>query len=70
LVNKVCQYLHAPTIVHWTAAKRILRYARQTVGHGLFKKSISTLVSALSDVDWAGNVDDMRSIRGFATFTR
>jgi hypothetical protein len=40
------------------------------VGHGLFKKSISTLVSALSDVDWAGNVDDMRSIRDFATFTR
>ena len=41
------------------------------MGHGLcFKKSISTLVSALSYVDWAGNVDDMRSIRGFAIFTR
>jgi histone deacetylase 1/2 len=25
-VNKVCQYLHAPTTMHWTAAKRILRY--------------------------------------------
>jgi hypothetical protein len=24
LVNKVCQYLHAPIIVHWTVAKRIL----------------------------------------------
>ena len=67
----MCQYLHAPTIVHWTAAKIILRYVRQTVGHGLcFKKSISTLVSALSNVDWARNVDDMRSIRGFAIFTR
>jgi histone deacetylase 1/2 len=23
-VNKVCQYLHAPTTSHWTAVKRIL----------------------------------------------
>jgi hypothetical protein len=25
-VNKVCQYLHAPTENHWSAVKRILRY--------------------------------------------
>jgi histone deacetylase 1/2 len=25
-VNKVCQYLHAPTTTHWSAVKRILRY--------------------------------------------
>jgi hypothetical protein len=24
-VNKVCQFLHAPTTVYWTAVKRILR---------------------------------------------
>jgi histone deacetylase 1/2 len=27
-VNKVCQFLHAPTTVHWSAVKRILRYVR------------------------------------------
>ncbi|KAK1693430.1 hypothetical protein QYE76_010127 [Lolium multiflorum] len=26
-VNRVCQYLHAPRDTHWTAVKRILRYA-------------------------------------------
>jgi histone deacetylase 1/2 len=68
-VNKVCQYLHAPTTVHWTAAKRILRYVKHTIGIGLtFLKSQSTLLSAFSDADWAGCVDDRRSTGGFAVY--
>jgi histone deacetylase 1/2 len=30
-VNKVCQFLHAPTTEHWTAVKRILRYVKDTL---------------------------------------
>jgi histone deacetylase 1/2 len=68
-VNKVCQYLHAPTTLHWTAAKRIMRYVKHTVGLGItFMKSSSTLVSAFSDADWAGCVDDRRSTGGFAVY--
>jgi histone deacetylase 1/2 len=33
-VNKVCQYLHAPRCAHWSAVKRILRYAKGTLSHG------------------------------------
>lgn len=29
-VNKVCQYMHAPTTSHWAAVKRILRYICNT----------------------------------------
>ncbi|GKE72062.1 putative RNA-directed DNA polymerase [Tanacetum coccineum] len=32
-VNKVCQYMHAPTENHWSAIKRILRYLHGTVEH-------------------------------------
>jgi histone deacetylase 1/2 len=68
-VNKVCQFLHAPTTVHWTAVKRILRYVRGTVSFGLrLSRSTSTLVSAFSDADWAGCPDDRRSTGGFAVF--
>jgi histone deacetylase 1/2 len=68
-VNKVCQYLHAPTTVHWTSVKRILRYIKDTLTIGLtFKKSMSTLISAFSDADWAWCVDDRRSTGGFAIF--
>jgi histone deacetylase 1/2 len=65
-VNKVCQYLHAPTTIHWTAAKSFLRYVKHTMSIGLaFLKSNSTLVS---DADWAGCVDDRQSTGGFAVF--
>ena len=68
-VNKVCQFLHAPTTVHWTGAKHIARYVKHTLSIGLnFSKSSSTLVSAFSDSDWAGCLDDRRSTSGFAIF--
>ena len=68
-VNKVCQFLHAPTTVHLIAAKRIVRYVKYTLNVGLnFSKSPSTLVSAFSDSDWAGCLDDRRSTGGFAVF--
>jgi histone deacetylase 1/2 len=68
-VNKVCQFLHTPTTVHWSAVKRILRYVRGTINLGLsIRRSKSTLVSAFSDADWAGCVDERRSTGGFAVF--
>jgi hypothetical protein len=34
-VNKVCQFLHAPSTLHWVAVKRILRYLCGTLKLGL-----------------------------------
>lgn len=68
-VNKICQYLHAPTTDHWTAAKRILRYVKDTSKLGItFARSSSNLLSAFSDADWAGDIDDRRSTGGFTIF--
>jgi hypothetical protein len=61
-VNKVCQFLHA-------AVKKILRYVHGTLKLGLkIRKSKSMMVSAFSDADWAGCVDDRRSTGGFVVF--
>jgi histone deacetylase 1/2 len=66
-VSKVCQYLHAPTTVHWTVAKHILRYVKDTLGTGImFQKSSSCLLSAFSNADWADNLNDRRSTKRFA----
>jgi hypothetical protein len=61
-VNKVCQFLHAPTAVHWAAVKRILRHVKHTTKLGLeIGKTISLMVSGFSDADWAESLDGRRS---------
>jgi histone deacetylase 1/2 len=68
-VNKVYQYLHAPTTVHWTAVKRILRYIKGTLKVGLtLRKSSSRLLGTFSDGNWTGCLDDGKSTCGYAVF--
>jgi hypothetical protein len=69
VVNKVCQFLHAPTMVHWAAVKRILRYLKNSTRIGLkISKCRTLLVSGFSDADWVGSLDDRRSTGGYAIF--
>lgn len=68
-VNKVCQFIQAPRCTHWAAVKRILRYVKATMMHGLQLRPCSgSLLSAFSDADWAGSMDDRRSTGGYAVF--
>jgi histone deacetylase 1/2 len=68
-VNKVCQFLHSPSLVHWGLVKRILRYVKGTIELGLrINKCTSTLISGFADADWAGCPDDRRSTGGLAVF--
>ncbi|KAJ4767348.1 polyprotein [Rhynchospora pubera] len=68
-VNKCSQFMHNPTTTHWSAVKRILRYLRGTIDHGLlFKASNSLNLHAYSDSDWAGCPDDRRSTSAFCVY--
>jgi hypothetical protein len=63
------QFLHAPTTLHLTIAKRVLRYVKGAVNIGLqITRSPSMLVSGFLDADWACCVDDSISTGGFAVF--
>jgi hypothetical protein len=68
-VNRVCQLMHHPTKLHWQAVKRILRYLKCTITHGLLlQKTSTTSLQAYSDADWAGCSDDRRSTGAYCVF--
>ncbi|GKE01827.1 ribonuclease H-like domain-containing protein, partial [Tanacetum coccineum] len=54
-VQQVCLYMHNPRDPHNSALKRILRYVRGTIDHGLQLHVSSTdQLTAYTDDDWAG----------------
>lgn len=67
-VNVVCQHMHSPMDSHFTSVKRILRYIRGTLSHGLLFTKSSLTLSSYSDADWAGNAIDRRSTGGYCIF--
>jgi hypothetical protein len=69
VVNKVCQLLHSPTMVHWVVVKQILRYIKHIARLGLkIANSRSLLVNGFSDADWVGSLNDQGSTDGYAIF--
>jgi hypothetical protein len=60
--------MHAPTSAHWTVAKRVLRYLKNSVDHGLIYTKGSLNLFAYCDSDWACSPDDRQSTSGFAIF--
>ena len=68
-VNKLSQIMHQPSMHHWFAVKRVLRYLKGTCTHGiLIRKSASLNLHAFVDADWAGDVNDHTSISTYLVF--
>jgi histone deacetylase 1/2 len=68
-VQQVCLHMHDPHDEHWNIIKRILRYVRGTLRHGvLLRASPSTTLTTYTDADSAGCPDTRRSTSGFCVF--
>ncbi|GKV30743.1 hypothetical protein SLEP1_g39523 [Rubroshorea leprosula] len=68
-VSRLSQFMHRPTDSHWQAVKRVLRYLRGSVSHGLLLRPQPTLsLHAFSDADWAGDRDTYTSTTGYLVF--
>lgn len=51
-INKLPQFMHRPTIIHWATLKRLLRYLHGTVHHDLLTRRDSLLhLHAFTDAD-------------------
>jgi hypothetical protein len=69
ITQQLSQFLSKPTVTHFNAAQRVLKYLKNCPGRGLFFPRDSSLhLSGFSDADWAGCVDSRRSISGQCFF--
>ncbi|KMQ89047.1 retrovirus-related pol polyprotein from transposon tnt 1-94 [Lasius niger] len=67
IVNKLSQFLEHPSNIHWSAAKRILKYLKGSATLGLkFGTPTETknIITAYSDADYAACIDSRRSTSG------
>lgn len=66
-VSVLRQFMSKPFESHWNAAKSVLRYLKGTVDYGIiYTDSFDVRLAGFADLNWAGNVDDHRSITGYA----
>ena len=67
-VNQVCQFMHDLHSHHWIAVKRILRFLKGIITHGLHFRRGTFSVTAYSDADCVGDPDDRQSTSGYTIF--
>ena len=66
ITNVLSRFMNDPTVEHFNAGKRVLRYLQHTKSLRLFfpSNSDSTLVGE-TDADWIKDVDDRRLSTGY-----
>jgi hypothetical protein len=68
--SQVSRFVSCPTLLHWHACKRILRYLKGTSTLGLTFHGATpgtdpfTLGPVFADANWAGDLDDRKSTTG------
>ncbi|KAG8481269.1 hypothetical protein CXB51_026034 [Gossypium anomalum] len=65
-VSLLSRFMDCCNMIHLKTAKKILRYIRGTLNHGvMFKKENELKLTGYSDSDWTGSVDNMKSTSGY-----
>ncbi|KAK9200255.1 hypothetical protein WN944_015452 [Citrus x changshan-huyou] len=68
-VNKLSQFIAAPTVIHWQACRRLLRYLQSTTDFGLeFFSTGKITLTTFSDADWGSDLDDKKSVSGYCIY--
>jgi hypothetical protein len=61
----LARWNHKPSLAHHQAQKRLLRYLKGTISHGiLFKANCDSKLVGYTDADWAGDKTDRKSTSG------
>jgi hypothetical protein len=67
--QQLSQFMHKPTMTHYKAACRVIRYLKHNPGRGLmFHRNSDLQILGYSDADWAGCLDTRKSTSGYCFF--
>ncbi|KAK9723814.1 hypothetical protein RND81_05G027400 [Saponaria officinalis] len=64
-VGKLSRYTSNPSLEHWVAVKRVLRYLKQTMDYGLNYVGFPSVLEGYSDASWITNMEDHSSTSGW-----
>ncbi|KAL9287174.1 putative RNA-directed DNA polymerase [Arabidopsis thaliana] len=68
-VHQICLYMHDPRQPHFQALRKIIRYIKGILTHGLqLVKGQIDCLTTYSDADWGGCPDTRRSTSGYCVF--
>jgi len=67
-IGRLSQHCNAPTIRHWNAVLRVIRYLKGTADYslkyGIISPGKGPELQGYSDADYAGDIEDRHSISG------
>ena len=68
-VGVISQFMHNPTTSHLDVAKKILRYVKGSLSHGLwYMKCATFLLCGFTDANCTGDTNDRHSTSGYLLF--
>jgi len=65
-ISYLSRFNQNPNQTHWKSVKRVLRYLKATINYKLeFSTDQEGSIIGFCDADWAGNLEDRRSVTGY-----
>ncbi|CAM8882652.1 unnamed protein product [Rhodiola kirilowii] len=65
VVSKLSRYTSNPSMQHWQAIHRVLRYLKGTMNLGLVYSDFPSVIEGYSDASWISNEEDHSSTSGW-----
>ncbi|CAM8950763.1 unnamed protein product [Rhodiola kirilowii] len=65
VVGKLSRYTSNPSNLHWEAIRRVLKYLKGTMNHGLVDAGFPSVLEGYTDASWITNLEDHSSTSGW-----
>ncbi|KAL0554630.1 hypothetical protein IC582_008556 [Cucumis melo] len=65
VVGLLCRFTSRPSLEHWNAIERVMRYLKKTQNLGLHYNKFPAVLEGYSDADWNSLSDDLKATSGY-----